>query len=643
MALYSSSIEARLLLDLIRTPWSAAPWLAAQCDISIPDVETALATLQSKHLAQSTAQTLKRRSQQRYAPTEEGLIEVGLSLNLSPATLAKWLHYNSSRSQALHLAQDISQDAATILAATQRDSRARASILRCDAEIFSPRRYQNRDLFLHGQFVLHSIEKGVNKLRPYILHIDRGDSNVWQWWKHLRYLAGWAKRLAAALSPTLLIVSTRAFRVLPMLRLAQMAGTVPAMSVAATASCEMALSEGLLAVARCKDGWRTLLPNQTLQSIDPFIALGVDHEIYTRSAFAVRTVESLLTESAKIGRSSPKAAKTLPLAAKPSPHAVTFEALGDDAQLLLNGLCRYPVATSSILASLFNLPMDNVLACLDQLAQAQCAEIVPSKIDEMAWAASDIGAQLRLAREMQPDSALKRYRFFRADHSRRVVHTLTCYRFFTGLRDYCQRRSRAMRKLDTRPGAINDGHIPYYELSVIESELMASDWFARDGHMHYWRPDGYGALRAGLRWTRFWLEIDGTANAPSRKDPQIWLGKMARLCDYLQSGRWQLRYPVQPCTLIVTTDLRNRGLIFDALTEAARARSMPMPQVWLATAAAVQQRGALAKIWFDIRRGNDVMAYAFKNVAPVAVGIYKRITERQMTEDADQNGWKVQI
>jgi len=200
-----------------------------------------------------------------------------------------------------------------------------------------------------------------------------------------------------------------------------------------------------------------------------------------------------------------------------------------------------------------------------------------------------------------------------------------------------------MRKLDTRPGAINDGHIPYYELSVIESELMASDWFVCDGQMHYWRPDGYGALRAGMHWTRFWLEIDGTAQSPSRKDPQVWLGKMVRLCDYLQSGRWQLRYPVQPRTLIVTTDLRNRELIFDALTEVVRARSMPMPQVWLATAAAVQQRGALARIWFDIRRGNEVMDYAFENVAPVAVGINKRTTDRQMSEGTDQNDLKVRI
>lgn len=631
--------DIRLLLEIIRTPYAALGWLAVQCEQTIEALDADIKTLLDQQWIEALPQAFSRYPQWRYAPTVIGISEAANAVGLTPEVLAQRLRYVGHCAHTLRVALEIAHDAGTILSATQRHCREHTPAMQCEAELFAPRRYKNADLFLHGQFVRGNSRGKARPCHPYVLHIDRGDSSVWQWWGHLRYLATWAGRLAPNVRPTLLIVSPRPFRATAMLMLARMAGTTQAMPVAATALRELAVTQGLIAVAQQPNGWRMLLPNQTLVSADPFQHEGVDAEAYERSAFAVMTVARALVKrdsdrrTRVFNRSSPI----------PTPPAgiERLESLEDAAQRMLMGLCRYPVATPSILAGMLDLPQATVVSCLDQLARVGLAETVASKIDEAVWVATDMGAQLQLAREMQPASALKRYGFFRADHTRRVIHTLTGYRFFTALREHCQRRSRAMRKLDTRPSTVNDGRIPYYELAVIESELMAADWFVRDGVRHYWRPDGYGALRAGTRWTRFWLEIDGTTGAPSRKDPQVWAGKMARLCDYAQTGRWALRYPELPRLLIVSTDLRNGPLIFDTLSEAARAHAMPPPRVFIASHEAIRQRGALAKIWHEVTHGDEALGYAFDGVAPIAIKPEADTPRRDLLADlqrADQMG-----
>ncbi|NJM42562.1 MAG: hypothetical protein HC853_18380 [Anaerolineae bacterium] len=146
--------------------------------------------------------------------------------------------------------------------------------------------------------------------------------------------------------------------------------------------------------------------------------------------------------------------------------------------------------------------------------------------------------------------------------------------------------------------------------------------YARFGTARYFRPDGGGTLRAGATQTYFWFEMDGTPAAPSRKDPAVWAGKLSRLCDYVQSGRWALRYPEMPRLLIITTDLRNLPYITDALGFAARARSMEPPLTFVAVLSAVQQRGPLAKIWREVLPDDETdneLGYAFDDVAPLAV------------------------
>jgi hypothetical protein len=291
-----------------------------------------------------------------------------------------------------------------------------------------------------------------------------------------------------------------------------------------------------------------------------------------------------------------------------------LEKLEGGSYKVLTFLSRNPVAPLSCVAIFCGMPFTQAQVELDALASSGFADQVQTPLTESIWSATDRAIGLLHEREMQTVGAMKRYRFFRADHERRLIHTLSAYRFFENLKKQCDGRSRATRKLDTLPGTINDGRIPYYELAVFESELMASDWYVMNGATRYWRPDGYGAIRAGVTWTRFWIEIDGTTQAPSRKDPAVWDGKMGRLCDYIVSQRWALRYPDIPRLLIITTDIRNQPLIHDALVEAARARSIEPPRVLVADAATMKQRGAGGRIWHEVTdtgRGTDTPVYAF--------------------------------
>jgi len=342
--------------------------------------------------------------------------------------------------------------------------------------------------------------------------------------------------------------------------------------------------------------------------INPFAGGGVDRRGLQNSSFAIPSLE-------RLSRRQCARHHKIDTVAFEQPHwlegLADLEGLGVAAYQLLVFLSRNPVAPLSCIAAFSEMPLALVDTHLASLTQLGFVERVQTRLMEQVWVATDRALQLLYAREMQPASAIQRYHFYRADHQRRLLHTLSAYRFFEQLKKHCDGRSRVTRKLDTWPGTINDGMIPYCELAVFESELIASDWYVMNGTTRYWRPDGYGALRAGLTWTRFWIEIDGTTQAPSRKDPAVWDGKMGRLCDYIVSRRWALRYPEIPRLLIITTDLRNRPLIHDALIEAARARSIKPPYVLVADAASIKQRGAGARVWQDVTSDPDSFISAF--------------------------------
>jgi hypothetical protein len=489
--------------------------------------------------------------------------------------------------------------------------------------VFIPSKASKQFIHIYATFTFLALESA----QPYFLLIDRAEGAAGMWLPHLRYLEAWAKRTAGTFPP-LLIVSPSHFRAGAMLRLAHM--HCKSLTVAATGRRDIALTEGLLAIAKQPKGWRVMLPNGRLVTVDPFAWPAMPREAYEQSSFAISKLQKR-AERAPAKSGPPEELQRLE----------RFNALNQQQQQLLAFLSRNPVIPESVIVTFLKRSPADVQRDLLLLEDAGFAQRTPSKFSEPIWSASDGGAGLRFQREMQPANHLRRYRFFRADHERRLMHTLAVYRFFASIQQHCERRSRATRKLDAKPNVPSDGHVPMFALKAWESEFNASDVYRLHGQTHFWRPDGYGAVRTGKTTTHFWLERDGTANAPSRFDPAVWAGKLGRLCDYGQSTRWRLRYPKLPHLLIVTTDLRNVTHIYDALVEAAQARNMrSLPSVWVAGSAAVQQRGPLAKVWRDVTQEDDAWNYAFDGLETCTVqpNVPKRVNILDELQRAERLG-----
>ena len=608
-----------LLLAAARFPWSTPAMLARFAGLSDEAMAQAAQTLTDQGLILSIGQAHPSYPPRHVALTEAGCRAVAAELGIPVQLLHKRLHLTSGRYWALRTALEFTDDLRTIFDATVReiDSGHRFTSLAYD--LFLPRMYKSAEVYLHASLALFTTDHAY----PYFLLLDRGDATVWQWYPQLRCLARMARAShAPGYFPPLLIVSTRDFRARAVLALVHMAG--PALAVTATSLREVALKGGLLAVTR-ERGWLAMKADAKLTIVDPFAVAGMTHADYRRCRFGVRKPGDLLARpTTKVVTAKAPMSLARPASLKGLEH---LEALTDDPYRLLIFLVRHPVMPLTALASFLDRLPEAVQHDLDTLEQHNLAEGVaaPHRLGESIWAATDLGLRLRLAREMQPPYALKRYRFHRRDAQRHLFHTLAEHRFFEALKTRCDARSRSTRKLDTAPGTLNTGHIPYYELAVFESEVLAGDWYIKNGQARHWQPDGYGALRAGATYTRFWLEIDGTIQAPSRKDPTVWAGKMGRLCDYIESGRWALRYPHVPRLLIVTTDLVNRKLVYDALVTAARTHTLKaLPEVYLADRQMVQQRGPLGRIWHHVSStgatgSRNDLCYAFEGVAPLAV------------------------
>ena len=610
---------SRLLLTAARFPWSAPTVLAGIAGTSGEAMAQATQALADQGLLLSVGQAHSSYPPTHMALTDAGYGAAAAALSIPASVLLKRLHLTPGRYWALRAALEFAHELRTILDATIRDLKTSGLFTSLAYDLLLPRIYKSAEIHLHASLTLFDADRAY----PYFLLLDRGDASAWQWYPQLRCLARMARpSRAPSYFPPLLIVSTRDFRARAMLALARMAG--PAMTVAATAQREVALNDGLLAVTRDR-GWLSMKADARLATVDPFAVPGMAHADYRRCRFAVRTLDDLRAPaSTKTGSAAIPIALARPASLKGLEH---LEALTDAPYRLLTFLVRHPVIPLTAVATFLDQSPEAVQRDLDTLEQHSLAERVPAprRIGESIWAATDLGLRLRLAREMQPPHALKRYRFHRRDAQRHLFHTLAEHRFFEALKTRCDARSRSTRKLDTLPGALNTGHIPYYELAVFESEVLAGDWYIKNGQARHWHPDGYGALRAGVVYTRFWLEIDGTVQAPSRKDPVVWAGKMGRLCDYIESGRWALRYPHVPRLLIVTTAVVNRKPVYDALVTSARTRRLEeLPVVYLAWTKDAQQRGPLGRIWHHVSGmgatgGRDDLCYAFEGVAPLAV------------------------
>lgn len=436
-----------------------------------------------------------------------------------------------------------------------------------------------------GKTLLWHAELACSAQRCCILLDYSGDS-ILQWQPHLHYLRERAKRGQAV--PTLLLLCPTHFRAESVLRLAATLGV--STSIFASTQYERGLHNGEWLA------WR----DGAVHATDPFTLLSKEVEAKSNS---------------RPWRNNSAAAYP------PSPLCD----LSHPAWIVFKTLIQTPACLPRAIAVFSNLSLELVQGVLAELRQSNFAHggglgleqpiskpiqrsnppISVASIDQYLWSVTDEGLHGWITEQMLPPSTVAKYRFFRADHQRRAQHTSVAYGFFQSLIELCQQRNRAI-------GVLADGRAPYV-LAEFESELRASDWYRgpRRGDVNYWRPDGYGALRAGDTTTRFWIEIDGTAQAPSRHSPIVWERKMMGLCDYLLSERWTFRYETQPSMLIITTDYRNRPLICDVLHFTARARGLKPPQVFMATQAALAQRGPLAPIWFDLTCNEDQPTHAF--------------------------------
>jgi DNA-binding Lrp family transcriptional regulator len=311
-----------------------------------------------------------------------------------------------------------------------------------------------------------------------------------------------------------------------------------------------------------------------------------------------------------------------------------------EARRILTVLQKQDNIRLSDIARSTELPVPHVKKHLDQLEAEGLVRAMHRLPEHLLWAATDIAVELVAARALQPaDRAVQRHRFFRADHIRRSQHTRETYAFFEKLHSHCVRRSRASASFDANAHGADDGMIPFYELIDFESEMTAAAWYVLRGQARLWRPDGYGLLRAGRDFTPFWLEIDGTTTTRSRRDAALWEDKLGRMCDYFASDHWRMKHDVFPRLLIVSSSVRQRAVVAEALEAAARSRSIAAPPVFMTGHEALAQRSPLGPIWFQIAPATREPTFAFDGVTPQVVQPAAR--PRSLLDDlnrADQIG-----
>ncbi|MGQ9890035.1 MAG: hypothetical protein ACUVSX_16345 [Aggregatilineales bacterium] len=588
---------ARLLLACIRTPWSSIAALAATLGMAESRAADLCRSLLARGWVQQAEFALSHFPRAVFAPTDAGLA----ICQISAEALRLRMGLTAERFWALRAGFEVAAETNALCAASVADWPSGG-----EWQTFVQRRYHKRPLFLHARLVLWD---GDEARAFYILN-DRGEMPALRWTGYIRYLAQWARRSGGCFPP-LLIVSTRRFRAWAMLALARMvAGETlgeaagegsPRGSLIALATAERALTirGGIAAVAK-QSGWLALTANNALISVNPLALPACARDIFERSPHAIE----------KLPEPSKKGARTPPpmLPARPPEMAglERLETLDDSAWRAFGVVCRAPLCPTDFVAAMLGADEAATAHALETLRARGLvapAEIQTRYALPLLWTVTDDGLRLRALRELRipEDAETHRYRFFAADHARRPGHTLAAYRLASRLARDCAARAWATRPMDN--GA------PYYEWGVFEPEARAAQVYAVDGVGRIFRSDGYGALRAGTAWTRFFIEIDGwlgengAAGQRSRADAGVWQDKFGRLCDYQRSLWWTFRYPRFPRVLIVTTDMRNLGLAHNALIIAARARRMEAPQVYMADAREVAEVGPLNRIWHSVNAG----------------------------------------
>lgn len=420
--------------------------------------------------------------------------------------------------------------------------------------------------------------------------VQGGEETVWMWWRHLRYFEAWARRSGEPFPP-LLILTTRDFRCTALLVLARQ--LCPSVPVVALADREAALIQDPTQAA-----WMMLSGNRVI-GVHPFEENPIWARLTERHRVQARTRTSraatTATPDGPVTWQRPSSLNALP----------AVEVLDKDPLNVLAFLARHPVCSPDLLHAFLLFEDVQLQAAIDQLVAARLADwhmdktkpaVLSATLDAVRILATRTGSAL-------VEMICHRFTQSRAEHLRRLQHTLDVQEIFMRLHRQAKQWSDVLRKVDAPVALANDGDIPHFELEVFEEDLYAAAHFTIAGIRRKWLPDGYGVLRAGDTWQPFWFELDGTRASRSRVDPDAWQRKFDNVYAYQTTGKWRLRHMAFPMLLVVTHDLRYFSLICDIATSTAHGMDAAMPRVFVASWDALVQRGPLSPIWRAAHEG----------------------------------------
>jgi hypothetical protein len=684
---------AMVLVEAAQLPWASIGTLAVRTTQAVDDVIATCNVLIEAGFMQCATVALSAYPKRLFAPTTLGVSAAAGSLDMHPDDFARQTHLTESRFWALRAGWEMAQEINAIAART-KGTLTSATI---DWETFVERRHKRQSLFLHGRFAVTTKEgvlpfyvllerdgsspwhwyrtlkylqawaaRSVG-LFPPVLVVARRALNV-QIILSVNHMAGGVRlfatfdryaALAGGLSacewhilrPDQQIVLADPLQLSPM-TMADYAASVH--RVRRIAVSDHAQQWGYRAAAH-QAWWPGFsleqLPVSLLRLPDvdrlddlpygmlKFLAAHPVCPTSTLAEFNRMTVDKAMAILQALQRTSfvepvEEHRRDARWTAIDNVHDRSLTKLALEARRILVIVRKQAGVRTTEIARTTTLPVAPVQACLEQLKEDGFVALTHHLPENQLWVATDMAVGLVAARAMQPvESITRRHRFFRADHTRRSQHTRETYGFFETLHQHCIRRSRASAHFDASARSVDDGAIPFYELVDFESEMTAAAWYVFRGQARFWRPDGFGLLRAGRAYTPFWLEIDGTTTTRSHRDADLWEDKLGRMCDYLASEHWRLKQDVFPRLLIVSSAVRQRAGIAEALEAAVRSRSAVPPWAFITGHEALAQRGPLGPIWFPLVPTTHKPTYAFDGVAPDVIQSAAR--PRNLLDDLD--------
>jgi hypothetical protein len=533
----------------------------------------------------------------RYFVTDAGLSYLASTRGVSEQRIRRALGADHERLATARLARAVLYD-------------AYAALFRGVATVdviyaLAPMRFQHAICWQHVRF--------HHAGHCYTLYIDRGADALWSW--RATYRAMQRRHLKSARN-IVLVLCARDARALAHLLLARVCA--PALAVAASGARTRLLASGLLDTAAGTDVGHTrfwAFDHDRVIPVDPFA--GAVSSDSARCDLDARHVARWIDLPG--GRARRRTVVRGVATSDLTRLEAVSRSLDEPARAVLGAICRNPCAPEMLIAARVCASVGASITRLIERGLVVRTETAvtwrTAPLDSLR--ASPLGALLYMRENLLGPGWLKRQTFFQANHLARRAHTFLTYEFFVKLGAHCDKRSRAMRALDVKPGELNDaGTLPYYALIAHASEFFASDGYLDDGEVRHFRPDGFGALRCGKAVTRFWLEIDGTPDAPRGASVSTWAERIRRWYAYVALGRWRLSYASLPRLLIMTTNPGACARIAEINMGIARGLARSPLDIRYTGSEALEKNGPFARIWFDCARPGHERVFAFDNIAP---------------------------